>query len=143
LRRRLVDAVLRGEKTATASLRSSYEPFATEPLPWAGERCALVGYADEPLGVVQVTQVSVVALDEVDLQFALDEGEGFTSVSEWQTAHLEYWAAEGANENTLVVCERFRLLQSLEPGQCSTDQVAHGEGEDQAQQAADQEVLGE
>lgn len=143
MRRRLVDAVLHGEKTATASLRSFYEPFTTERLPWAGERCVLVGFADEPRGMVEVTQVSVVALDEVDLQFALDEGEGFTSVADWRTAGLEYWAAEGANEKTLVVCERFRLFKSLEPGQGSADQVADGEGEDQAQQAADQEVLGE
>jgi uncharacterized protein YhfF len=110
LRRRLVDAVLRGDKTATASLRSFYEPFTTEPMPWAGERCVLVGFSDEPLGMVAVTEVTVVALDEVDLQFALDEGEGYSSVAEWRAAGLQYWAAEGANQKTLVVCERFRLI---------------------------------
>jgi uncharacterized protein YhfF len=90
LRRRLVEAVLRGEKTATASLREMYEPFTTDPLPRAGERFALVGHSDETCGTVEVTGVEVLAFDEVDLQFAIDEGEGFTSVHDWRTAGLRY-----------------------------------------------------
>jgi uncharacterized protein YhfF len=110
MRRQLVDAVLRGEKTATASLRQQYEPFTADPLPRAGELHVLVGYADEPLGTVEVTQVTVVELEDVDLQFAIDEGEGYTSIADWQAAGLRYWAADGASLTTLVVCERFRLL---------------------------------
>jgi uncharacterized protein YhfF len=110
LRRRLVDAVLRGEKIATASLREMYEPFASDPLPRAGERFALVGYSDENCGTLKVTGVEVMALDEVDPQFAIDEGEGYTSVEDWRAAGLRYWAPYGATGSTLVVCERFRLV---------------------------------
>ena len=46
LRRKLVEAVLRRAKTATASLREMYEPFTKEPLPRAGQWFALVGYSD-------------------------------------------------------------------------------------------------
>jgi uncharacterized protein YhfF len=75
LRRKLVAAVLRGEKTATSSLREEYEPATNEPMPTIGERWLLVGYDDEQLGVVETTEVNVVLADEVDLQFAYDEGE--------------------------------------------------------------------
>lgn len=110
VRRKLVEAVLRGAKTATASLREMYEPFTEDPLPSCGERSALVGYSDEPLGTVEVIDVSVLPLDQVDLQFALDEGEGYTTVAEWRTAHTQYWAAYEVSDNSLVVCERFRLV---------------------------------
>jgi uncharacterized protein YhfF len=110
LRRKLVDAVLRGEKTATASLREMYEPFTTDRLPRTGERFVLVGYSDEPLATVEVTEVTVAALDDVDLEFAVDEGERYTSIAEWREAHLMHWAAHGVTGATLVVCERFRLV---------------------------------
>lgn len=110
LRRRLVDAVLRGEKTATASLRQQYEPYTTDPLPRAGEQFVLVGYADEPLCTVEVTDVSVLPIADVELQFAIDEGEGYTSIADWHSAHLRYWAADSVTERTLVVCERFHVV---------------------------------
>lgn len=110
LRRRLVDAVLRGEKTATASLREQYEPFTSDPLPQVGERFVLLGYSDEACGIIEVTAVDVMGLDEVDLQFAIDEGEGHTSTKEWRAAGLRYWASHRVTGSTLVVYERFRLL---------------------------------
>ena len=110
LRRRLVDAVLRGEKTATSSLREEYAPHSDQPLPRAGDRGALVDFSDEPVGVVEVTEVSVLPLASVDLQFAIDEGEGFTSVAEWREAHVRFWTPREVHESTLIVCERFRLL---------------------------------
>jgi uncharacterized protein YhfF len=54
--------------------------------------------------------VAVVALEDVELQFAIDEGEGYTSIADWRAAGLRYWAAEGVTGSTLVVCERFRLV---------------------------------
>jgi uncharacterized protein YhfF len=59
---------------------------------------------------VEVTEVSVLPLSRVDLQFAIDEGEGFTSLAEWREAHLRFWAPREVNDSTLVICERFRLL---------------------------------
>lgn len=110
MRKKLVAAVLRGEKSATASLRSFYEPFTADPLPRADELFYLAGYSDEPLGAVEVTDVKIVALNDVDLQFAIDEGEGYTSIDEWRTAALGYWSQEGVSGESLVVCERFRLV---------------------------------
>jgi uncharacterized protein YhfF len=115
LRRRLTEAVLRGDKTATSSLRQEYAPYTDEPLPRVGEQFVLVGDADEPLGIVETTELRIMAAGAVDLQFAHDEGEGFSSVAEWRAAHERFWRARGLlqalTDETLVVCERFRLVR--------------------------------
>ena len=110
LRRQLVEAVLRGDKTATASLRSEYAPHTSEPLPSAGERCVLLDDADTPCGVVETLDVSVERFADVDLRFAIDEGEGFSSVQEWRSAHIRFWSGRHIDDDTLIVCERFRLM---------------------------------
>ncbi|HSR23710.1 MAG TPA: ASCH domain-containing protein [Candidatus Eisenbacteria bacterium] len=110
LRRRLVEAVLRGDKTATASLRDEYEPHTGEPLPAVGESCMLVGWDDEPMAVLETTEVRVVPAGQVDLRFARDEGEGFRSVADWRAAHERFWSGRGVTDETPVVCERFRLM---------------------------------
>jgi len=89
LRRELVDGVLRGDKTATAGLRGD------EPLPQAGDRFLLLDFDDRPVAVVETTEVRVLRADEVDLQFARDEGEGFESVADWREAHLHDRLAMG------------------------------------------------
>ncbi|MGH7721272.1 MAG: DNA glycosylase AlkZ-like family protein [Candidatus Dormibacteria bacterium] len=110
LRRRLVEAVLGGTKTATSSLREDYHPHAGERLPRVGDRCALLDIADRQVGIVEVTSVSTRPLAAVSLQFAIDEGEGCTSVAEWREQHARFWAPRQVDDDTLVVCERFRLL---------------------------------
>jgi len=110
LRRQLVDAVLRGNKTATASLREQFAPNTDEPMPQVGEHLLLVGWDDEPLGVVETTEVRVVPAGRVDLRFARDEGEGFESVADWRAAHERFWSDRAITDETPVVCERFRLI---------------------------------
>jgi uncharacterized protein YhfF len=112
LRRQLVDAVLRGEKTATAGLLAEYEAEG-EPLPGVGERFLLLDYDDEPVAVVETVELRVLRAGDVDLAFARDEGEGFTSVEEWRAAHESFWAREEITDDTLVVAERFRLVDRL------------------------------
>lgn len=112
LRRQLVDAVLRGEKTATASLRHEYAPHAEEALPEVGERVVLAGYDDEPVGTVEVTDVKVVPAAQVEVQFARDEGEGYESVAQWRAGHERFWSGVTITDDTLVVCERFRVIRT-------------------------------
>ena len=109
LRRRLVEAVLRGEKTATAGLLSDYGP--DEALAEPGDRSTLLGWDDEPIGVVEITEVRVLRAGDVDLAFARDEGEGFDTVAEWRAAHERFWAGKEITDDTLVVAERFRLVE--------------------------------
>jgi uncharacterized protein YhfF len=113
LRRRLVDAVLRGDKTATTGLRSDYAPHTDEPLPAVGDRFALLDFDDRPVAVVETTEVRIVAVDDVDLEFARDEGEGFETVEDWRRAHERFWAEHDIDDRTLIVAERFRLVERL------------------------------
>ena len=113
LRRELVDAVLRGDKTATAGLRTDYAPHTEEPLPEVGQRFALLDFDDLPVAVVETSEVRVVAARDVDLEFAHDEGEGFESVEDWRRAHERFWAGHDIDDDTLIVAERFRLVERL------------------------------
>jgi uncharacterized protein YhfF len=113
LRRKLVAAVLRGDKIATASLREEYVPHTNEQLPQPGESLLLLGYDDEQLGVVTTTEFQVVRAADVDLQFARDEGEGFETVEQWRSAHERFWSDHEITDDTLIVCERFTLVERL------------------------------
>jgi uncharacterized protein YhfF len=111
LRRKLVAAVLRGEKIATASLREEYKPHTNEQLPQPGESFLLLGYDDEPLGVVKTTELQVVRAADVALQFARDEGEGFQTVEQWRSGHERFWSDREITDDTLIVCEWFTLIE--------------------------------
>jgi uncharacterized protein YhfF len=113
LRRELTEAVLRGDKTATAGLATDHVPHTDEPLPKAGDRWVMVGYNDEPLAIVETTEVRVVPAGQVDLQFARDEGEGFESVADWRAAHERFWSEQVITDETLIVCERFKVVERL------------------------------
>ncbi|MDX6764756.1 ASCH domain-containing protein [Streptomyces sp. F8] len=123
LRDRLVAAVLSGAKTTTTGLLAEYE-VEREPLPEPGERSLLVDSGERGVAVVEVTAVEVLRLADVGLGHALDEGEGYTSVAEWRTAHEEFWHSEPVrtvigdpvftvDDHTLVVAERFRVTERL------------------------------
>jgi uncharacterized protein YhfF len=113
LRRKLVEAVLRGDKTATAGLAADHEAGSEEPLPQVGDRSLLLGSDDEPVAVVETTEVRVLRVGDVDLAFALDEGEGFQTVADWRRAHEEFWAGKEIDDDTLIVAERFKLVERL------------------------------
>jgi uncharacterized protein YhfF len=124
LRDRLVTAVLSGEKTATSGLVLAYER-ENEPLPEVGQLLAVVDSADRRIATIEVTRVRVIRLADVDLQHALDEGEGDESVAEWRAGHEKFWhSAEvraelgdphfTVNDDTLVLAQRFRLVH-VEP----------------------------
>ncbi|MDO5493083.1 MAG: ASCH domain-containing protein, partial [Nesterenkonia sp.] len=113
---------LSGEKTTTSSLVQQYEA-ADEPLPEAGASWLLVDSEGRGVGVVETEAVDVVALGDVSLQHAIDEGEGFTTVAAWRRAHEEYWRSDqvtaelggsaNLDDDTPVVLERIRLRRRL------------------------------
>ena len=88
LRDQLVAAILAGEKITTTGLVADYE---NEPLPVPELRQVVVDSAGSPVAVIETTAVRVMRLAKVDLDHALGEGEGFTSVAEWQAGHEQFW----------------------------------------------------
>lgn len=125
LRDQLVGAILSGAKTSTSSLLADYE-HEGEPLPEVGEVSVVVDSDDQPVAVIETTGVHTVRLGDVDLQHAIDEGEGYTTVAEWRTGHENFWHSPEAraslgdpaftvDDDTLMVAERFRVVTTLRP----------------------------
>jgi uncharacterized protein YhfF len=123
LRDQLVAAILNGSKTSTTGLVDDYE-HEGEALPEVGNRAVVVDSAEHPVAVIEVTDVRVVPLAQVDLDHALDEGEGHTTVAEWRADHEEFWHSDEmraamddpaftVGDSTLAVLERFRLVADL------------------------------
>lgn len=123
LRDRLTAAILDGSKTSTTGILADYL-LEGEELPQPGQRQTVVDSAQQPVGVIEITFVSVIRLADVDVQHARDEGEGFETVAEWRTDHEAFWHSADMREamkdpnftvddETLVVLERFRLVEAL------------------------------
>ncbi|MEU6074897.1 ASCH domain-containing protein [Micromonospora sp. NPDC047074] len=123
LRDKLVAAILSGAKTSTSALLLGYER-ANEPLPEVGQRSAVVDSDDRRVAVIELTEVRIVRLADVDLQHALDEGEGDGSVAQWRAGHETFWhSAEvraelgdphfTVDDDTLVLAQRFRLVHTV------------------------------
>lgn len=113
LRRRLVDAVMLGAKTATSSLRAEYAPYTAESLPQIGEHRVMLDFDDHAVAVIETFEVRILCVSEVDLAFAHDEGEGFETVIDWRRAHERFWRGHEIKEDTLIVAERFKVVERL------------------------------
>ena len=82
----------------------------------------MVDSAGRDVAVIETTAVRVIRLADVDLDHALGEGEGFTSVAQWRAGHEQFWhSAEmrqalgdptfTVSDDTLIVAQEFRLIQ--------------------------------
>jgi uncharacterized protein YhfF len=111
----LCNLVLEGKKTATASLPAEYEKNP-EDAPFPNGYSVVTDFDGHPKCVVQTTEIRVVPFNEVDSEFAFEEGEGDQSLDYWREAHWNYFSERCADlgiEPSLempVNCERFRLL---------------------------------
>ena len=113
LRDRLVALILEGVKTAGAGLLVEYEEEGN-PVPQPGDRSVLVDSGGRGVALLESVDVRIVRAGDVDEAFARDEGEGFESVADWRAAHERFWGgyrSEPITDDTLVVCDRFRLVE--------------------------------
>jgi len=111
----LADLVISGKKTATASLAKTNER-EPENAPLENGYSVVTDFEGVPVCVVQTVEIRHSPFNDVDAKFAFDEGEGDQSLEYWRSVHWEYFSREAAkfgfefNENSIVCCERFRLL---------------------------------
>ena len=104
-----------GIKTATCSLFWAYA-VENEALPAVGDLSIITNWIGEPLCIIETTEVQVKPFNEVDEQFAYDEGEGDRSLAYWRQVHWAVFSRECAAigqepvETMPVVCERFRVI---------------------------------
>ena len=114
----LVELVLKGMKTATASLFWEYEN-KPEEAPIVGGYSVVTDYEGVPQCVIRTTELNVVPFNEVNEQFAFDEGEGDQSLDYWRAVHWDYFSRccieihREPSNMMLINCERFELLYPL------------------------------
>lgn len=111
----LAELVLSGKKLATASAAAMNE-IESENAPVDRGYSVVTDFDGHPVCVIQTTEIRHLPFNEVDAQFASDEGEGDQSLEYWRDVHWNYFTKEAAqhgfqfDENSLVCCERFDLL---------------------------------
>lgn len=122
-RDKLIAPIVSGRKTATTSLLQAWRA-AGEALPVVGEQEVIIDSLGLPVAVTRTTDVRVVRLDEVDLDHALDEGEGFRDVAQWRAAHEAFWTSPESRaelddpdfapaDDTQVVLQRIEVVERL------------------------------
>ncbi|TPQ36184.1 ASCH domain-containing protein [Bradyrhizobium guangdongense] len=102
----LVELVIKGAKTATCSTED--EPNTSSP----GEQWVVLDGSGEPRCVIESTEITYRRYNEVEADFAYEEGEGDRSLAYWRDAHRNYFGRLGRfSEDMMLMCERFRLVE--------------------------------
>ena len=107
--------VCEGKKTATTSLVWSFEE-GIERFPEVGDYSIILDSLGRPMCIIQTTELSVHAFDEVGEEHAYLEGEGDRSLRFWREAHWGFFSEEcrklgrEPDAQMPVLCERFKLV---------------------------------
>lgn len=106
----LLNLVLEGKKTATASLLSVYKDGSV-PLPTPDSYSLILNSKGEPKCVVHLITTEIRKFNEIDAEHAFAEGEGDRSLDYWRKVHLEFFSAyPDFNENSEILCEKFKVV---------------------------------
>ena len=111
----LAELVLSGNKSATASSAAMNE-IEPDKAPIKNGYSVVTDFDGHPICVIQTTEIRLLPFNEVDAQFASDEGEGDQSLEYWRDVHWSYFTKEAKqhgfyfDQKSLVCCERFRVL---------------------------------
>jgi len=113
--RELAELVLRGDKRATATLLESAK-LHPESAPIDDGYSVVTDFENNPMCIIKTTEIRHLLFNEVDAEFAFDEGEGDKSLRYWREVHHQFFTQEAAengdefSEKSIVICERFELL---------------------------------
>lgn len=107
--------IAQGTKTATCSALWEWEAEGN-PIPQSGLITVVLDGRGQPLCIVETVEVSIRRYNEVDADFAREEGEGDLSLEYWRQAHKNYFSRvlhkinKEFSEEMPLVCERFHLI---------------------------------
>jgi len=111
----LIQLVLIGKKTATCGSLWEWEA-EDKPLPKIGDVWVELDGNGNPVCITETVEVTIRKYNEVDAQFAHDEGEGDQSLNYWRDAHKNFFSRVLSKigkeflEDMPLVCERFRVI---------------------------------
>ena len=107
--------IVNGTKTASCSSLWEWEAEGDTP-PGPGTVTIVLDARGEPIGIVETTEIALRRYNEVDADFAREEGEGDLSLRFWREAHRNFFSrslpaiGKEFREDMPLVCERFRLI---------------------------------
>ena len=107
--------IVQGTKTATCSALWEWESEGNS-IPQVGLITIALDGRGEPLCIVETVEVTIRKYNQVDSDFAHDEGEGDLSLNYWREAHRNYFSrlllkiGKELSEDMPLVCERFKLI---------------------------------
>jgi uncharacterized protein YhfF len=105
--------VVSGIKTATSSALATWEAEGSL-LPQPGLISIILDGKDQPICIIETTEVYVCRFNSVDEEFARDEGD--LSLTYWRDAHQSFFTRQLAkigkefSEKMPLVCERFQVI---------------------------------
>ena len=111
----LGELIIKGIKTATCSALWSWEAKG-DPIPKDGYITFALDGRGEPICIVETYEITTRKFNEVDADFAREEGEGDLSLNYWREAHKNYFSrvlpkvGKEFSEDMPLVCERFRII---------------------------------
>ncbi len=115
----LLHEVLHGSKRATSTLVVEFLDDG-EPLPRVGSHWIACDGAGTPRAILRSIELKLGTFNDVDADFARDEGEDDLSLESWRHEHRRYWqrteAARGRgwSEAEPIIFERFRVVWAPE-----------------------------
>lgn len=111
----LAQLVLASIKTATCS-SLQHTQIDGDHIFQPGELSIVLSGAGVPLCIIETVESTIRRYNEVDAQFAYEEGEDDRTLESWRTGHWRYFSrtlpAVGLtpSEEMLLICERFRMI---------------------------------
>ncbi len=104
-----------GVKTATCSSLWEHE-FEGSRLPEPGMKTIVLNGKNEPVCIVETTDVRIIPFDKVSEDFAYLEGEGDRSLEYWRKVHWNFFTRilskikRQPGMDMPLVCEKFKVV---------------------------------
>lgn len=106
----LAALVISGRKRATANTP------ADPDCPEVGQIWIVPDGGERPVCVIETLEPTTRRFDEIDAEFAFEEGEDDRTLASWRQAHEAYFRRLGVfSPDMTLISERFRLVEVLAP----------------------------
>ncbi|MHA2028082.1 MAG: ASCH domain-containing protein [Candidatus Kariarchaeaceae archaeon] len=112
----LAQLVIEHKKTTTAASMLEHKHYNWN-MAKQGDLVVVLDGEDVPKAVIEFVEVKIMKFKEMnDVQFAIDEGEGFNTLEIWRDIHWRYFSrtldkfGKKASEDMEIVCMRFKCV---------------------------------
>ncbi|MEX6015314.1 ASCH domain-containing protein [Mammaliicoccus sciuri] len=114
----LAELVLKGIKKATCSAKKIHE-IEKEKYPQVGQYDIVLNGRNEPVCIIQYTEISIIPMNKVTAEFAALEGEGDLTYKYWYDEHVKFFKNEFMkyslkfSQDIELVCQKFEVVNCI------------------------------